>query len=88
MPQPPEHSVQTDRTHVTSPRCGTGVHGQFWVQIERSSVSFHGSGERAVPAAPPIANARKLLLSIFIGYPFKARYAAQTLVENITRKKR
>jgi hypothetical protein len=31
-----------------------------------SSVSFQGSGERAVPAAPPITNDKKLLLSIFI----------------------
>jgi hypothetical protein len=31
-----------------------------------SSVTFHGNGESAVPAAPPSAKAKKLLLSIFI----------------------
>jgi hypothetical protein len=34
--------------------------------MEISSVIFQGSGESAVPAAPPIKNDKKLLLSIFI----------------------
>jgi hypothetical protein len=31
-----------------------------------SSINFQGKGESAVPAAPPRAKAKKLLLSIFI----------------------
>jgi hypothetical protein len=34
--------------------------------MELSSSNFHGNGERAVPAAPPSKNDRKLLLPIFI----------------------
>src|SRR5512137_1801877 len=40
--------------------------------MERSSVIFHGSGDSAVPAAPPMTNDRKLRRSIFI-YPFPSR---------------
>ncbi len=68
IPQPPGQSVQVEVTKVRSPRGGTGVHGQFWVQMEMSSVSFQGSGESVEPAAPPTMNARKLRRSIFI-YP-------------------
>jgi hypothetical protein len=34
--------------------------------MEESSINFQGNGERAVPAAPPIAKDKKLLRSIFI----------------------
>jgi hypothetical protein len=34
--------------------------------MEESSINFQGNGESAVPAAPPIAKDKKLLLSIFI----------------------
>jgi hypothetical protein len=37
--------------------------------MEESSISFHGNGDRAVPAAPPITNDKKLLRSTFIDYP-------------------
>jgi len=66
MPQPPGHRVHVELTKVVSPFSGTGVHAQFWDQIERSSVSFQGNGESAVPAAPPITKDKKLRLSIFI----------------------
>jgi hypothetical protein len=51
---------------VVSPFCGTGVQGQFWDQMEISSVNFQGKGVSAVPAAPPITKDKKLRLSIFI----------------------
>jgi hypothetical protein len=51
---------------VASPFFGMGVQSQFWDQIERSSISFQGNGESAVPAAPPMANDKKLRRSIFI----------------------
>jgi hypothetical protein len=51
---------------LVSPSSGTGVHGHICVHIEESSINFHGSGERAVPAAPPITNDKKPLLPIFI----------------------
>jgi hypothetical protein len=66
MPHPPGHRLQVELTKVVSPLWGTGVHGQFWDQMERSSVNFQGKGESAVPAAPPIAKDKKLRLSIFI----------------------
>jgi hypothetical protein len=34
--------------------------------MDKSSVNFQGSGESAVPAAPPITKDKKLRLSIFI----------------------
>jgi hypothetical protein len=37
--------------------------------MEESSISFHGNGDRAVPAAPPMTNDKKLLLSTFIYFP-------------------
>ena len=36
------------------------------MEMEESSINFQGNGESAVPAAPPIANDKKLRLSIFI----------------------
>jgi hypothetical protein len=66
MPQPPGQSVHAELTVLTSPFSGIGTQGHIWVQMEISSVIFQGSGESAVPAAPPIKNDKKLLLSIFI----------------------
>jgi hypothetical protein len=58
--------VQTEFTVLAAPRFGTGVHCQFWVQIAKSSVNFHGRGESAIPAPAPIASDKKHLLSIFM----------------------
>jgi hypothetical protein len=46
--------------------------------MEESSISFHGNGDRAVPAAPPMTNDKKLLLSTFIYFPLTL-FAKQTL---------
>jgi hypothetical protein len=66
IPQPPGHSVQAERTRLISPLGGIGIQGQFWLQMEISSVTFQGKGDSAVPAAPPRMNAKKLLRSTFI----------------------
>jgi hypothetical protein len=47
--------------------------------MEESSISFHGNGDKAVPAAPPITNDKKLLLSTFMNFPLTL-YAKQTLL--------
>jgi hypothetical protein len=58
-----------ESARITSPSGGTGVQGHICDQIEESSISFHGSGVKAVPAAPPITKDKKLLLSTFIYFP-------------------
>jgi hypothetical protein len=41
--------------------------------MDRSSVNFQGSGERAVPAATPTPSDKKLLRSIFIEFPLNLK---------------
>jgi hypothetical protein len=65
--------VQVEFTWLISPSSGTGVQGHIWVHIALSSVNFNGIGERAVPAAPPIRNDKKLLRSIFIDSVLKLK---------------
>src|SRR5215471_14903105 len=52
-PQPLGHSVQLDNFTSTGPRPGCGIQGQFWLQIDVSSSSFHGTGVNARPDTAP-----------------------------------
>jgi hypothetical protein len=58
--------VHVESTYVPAPSGGTGVQGQFWDQMEMSSVIFQGRGVSAVPAAPPTTRDKKHLLESFI----------------------
>ena len=55
---PAGHSVQAEKRVVTSPRSASGAKRDRWVQIALSPRSFQGSGERARPAAEPVAAKR------------------------------
>jgi len=56
IPHPPEHSWQTLRTRVISPRSGDGRQDQFWVQMAESSANFQGIGVSKVPPMAPPTN--------------------------------
>ena len=50
IPHPWGHKVQNDCFISTGPRAGWGIHPQFWLQMETSSSSFHGTGVTSRPA--------------------------------------
>jgi hypothetical protein len=66
MPQPPGQRVQAEFSREYAPSLGTGVHGQFCVQIDKSSVIFQGNGDRVMPTVVPRENDKKHLLLSFM----------------------
>jgi hypothetical protein len=66
IPHPSLQRVLTVFTCVTSPFFVIGTHGHICVQMDRSSVIFHGNGDRTIPAVAPAPSDKKHLLSIFI----------------------
>jgi hypothetical protein len=66
MPHPAGQIEHVVKRTDGSPAVGTGIHGQFWVQIAESSRTFQGTGVIRMPAAEPAASFRISLLLIFI----------------------
>jgi len=56
IPHPAPHKVHVENLSEASPLDGSGIQGQFCVQIAESSSAFHGMGVNKNPAAEPAAN--------------------------------
>jgi hypothetical protein len=69
-PQPAAHSVHAVYLTFSSPRDGTGVHDQFWLQMETSSATFHGTGVKGRAAAAPPAIVSRFRRDVFIVIPY------------------